>query len=67
VDEQGEVVEPERIFGRLKRTKPWLFGGGVSSSAAAHAPRPEAPRQRQASELNHEEWLAARAALIKRR
>jgi hypothetical protein len=67
VDENGNVVEPERIFQRLKRTKPWLFGGGSSSSVAAHAPRPEAPRQRQASEMSHEEWLAARAALIKRR
>jgi hypothetical protein len=67
VDDAGDIVEPERIFSRLKRTKPWLFGGGVSSSVAAHAPRPEAPRQRLASEMSHEEWLAARAALIKRR
>jgi len=67
VAENGDIIEPDRLFNRLKRTKPWLFGGSVSSSAAAHAPRPEAPRQRQASELSHEEWLAARAALIKRR
>jgi hypothetical protein len=67
IDENGEVAEAERIFSRLKRIKPWLFGGGVSSSVAAHPPRPEAPRQRLASELTHEEWLAARAALIKRR
>jgi hypothetical protein len=67
VDDKGDVVEPAAIFGKLKRTKPWLFGGAASSSAAAHAPKPEPPRPRQASDLSHEEWLAARAALIKRR
>lgn len=67
VDDKGEVVDPAAIFGKLKRMKPWLFGGGASSSAAAHAPKPEPPRPRQANELTHEEWLAARAALIKRR
>jgi hypothetical protein len=67
VDENGDVVESSAIFARLKRTKPWLFGGAASSSAAVHAPKPEPPRPRQASELSHEEWLAARAALIKRR
>jgi hypothetical protein len=67
VDQNGDIVEISAIFGKLKRAKPWLFGGGASSSAAAHAPRPEPPRPRQASELSHEEWLAARAALMKRR
>jgi len=67
VDQNGDVVDPTGIFSRLRRTKPWLFGGGASSSAAAHAPKPEPPRPRQASELSHEEWRAARAALIKRR
>jgi hypothetical protein len=67
VDENGDVAESSSIFARLKRAKPWLFGGATSSSAASHAPKPEPPRPRQASELSHEEWLAARAALIKRR
>jgi hypothetical protein len=67
VDENGDVIEPEKVFSKLKRSKPWLFGGVGSSSAAAQAPRPEPPRQRQANELSHEEWVAARAALVKRR
>jgi hypothetical protein len=67
VDDNGDVVEAAAVFAKLKRTKPWLFAGAASSSAAANAPRPEPPRPRQASELSHEEWLAARAALIKRR
>jgi len=65
--EAGELAEPKAIFAKLKRSKPWLFGGGASSSAAVHVPKPEPPRPRQASEMRHEEWLAARAALIKRR
>jgi len=62
----GEIVEAAAILAKLKRAKPWLFNAG-SSSAAANPPRPEPPRVRHANELSHEEWLAARAALLKRR
>jgi hypothetical protein len=67
LSEAGELVDPKALFAKLKRSKPWLFGGLASSSAAVHVPKPEPPRPRQASEMGHEEWLAARAALIKRR
>jgi hypothetical protein len=66
LNEAGEVVEAAAVLAKLKRAKPWLFGA-ASSSAAANPPRPEPPRVRHASELTHEEWLAARAALLKRR
>lgn len=65
--EAGEVQDAGALLGRLKRAKPWLFGGGVSSSAAATPPRPEPPRTRHANELSHEEWQQARAALLRRR
>jgi hypothetical protein len=65
--DNGEVVDAAGVLAKLKRAKPWLFGAGMSSSVAAQAPRPEAPRVRHANELTHEEWLAARAALLKRR
>jgi hypothetical protein len=67
LNEQGEVADAGAILAKLKRAKPWLFGGGASSSAAAMPPRPEPPRTRHASELSHEEWVAARAALLRRR
>ncbi len=67
LSEAGELVDPKAIFTKLKRSKPWLFSGVASSSAASHVPKPEPPRPRQANEMGHEEWLAARAALIKRR
>lgn len=67
LNEAGEVQDAQALLGRLKRAKPWLFGGGVSSSAAANPPRPEPPRTRHANELSHEEWLQARAALLRRR
>jgi hypothetical protein len=63
----GEVVDAAAILGKLKRAKPWLFAGPASSSAAANPPRPEPPRTRHANELSHEEWLQARAALLRRR
>ena len=64
---QGEVADGGAVLAKLKRAKPWLFGGPASSSVAANPPRPEPPRTRHANELSHEEWLAARAALIRRR
>jgi len=63
----GEVADAASILAKLKRTKPWLFGNASSSSAAANPPRPEPPRMRHARELSHEEWLAARAALLRRK
>jgi hypothetical protein len=66
LSESGEVADAAGHVQRLKRAKPWLFNAG-SSSAAAHPPRPEPPRQRHANELSHEEWVAARAVLLRRR
>jgi hypothetical protein len=65
--EAGEVADAQGLLARLKRGKPWLFGGGGSSSVMAQPPRPEPPRTRHANELSHEEWLSARAALVRRR
>ena len=65
--EAGEVADAPALLARLKRAKPWLFGNTASSSAAANPPRPEPPRTRHANDLSHEEWLAARAALVRRR
>ncbi len=65
--EAGEVADAPALLSKLKRAKPWLFGTVTSSSAAANPPRPEPPRTRHANELSHEEWLAARAALLRRR
>jgi len=67
LNQNGEVADAASILGKLKRTKPWLFANVASSSAAANPPRPEPPRMRHASELSHEEWLAARAALLRRK
>lgn len=67
LNEQGEVSNAASLLTKLKQAKPWLFGGGKSSSAAANPPKPEAPRIRHANELSHEEWQAARAALLRRR
>ena len=65
--QNGEVADAATILAKLKRAKPWLFGNVASSSAAANPPRPEPPRTRHARELSHEEWLAARAAMLRRR
>jgi hypothetical protein len=67
LNEAGEVQDAQALLGRLKRAKPWLFGGVSSSSAAANPPRPEPPRTRHANELSREEWLQARAVLLRRR
>ncbi|GLR67573.1 hypothetical protein GCM10010909_22540 [Acidocella aquatica] len=65
--EAGDVADAPALLARLKRAKPWLFGVAMSSSSAANPPRPEPPRTRHANDLSHEEWLAARAVLLRRR
>ena len=65
--DSGEVADAPALLARLKRAKPWLFGAANSSSAPANPPRPEPPRTRHANDLSHEEWLAARTALLRRR
>jgi hypothetical protein len=67
LNDKGEVADAAAILAKLKRAKPWLFGNITSSSASANPPRPEPPRIRHANELSHEEWQAARAALLRRR
>ncbi len=67
LNQDGGIEDAASLLARMKREKPWLFGAGVSSSAAANPPRPEPPRSRHANELSHEEWQSARAALIRRR
>jgi hypothetical protein len=66
LDERGEVVGAAAAMRALRQSKPWLFGG-ASSSSAASAPPAQAPRARLATEMNHAEWQAARAELLKRR
>ena len=65
--EVGDVADAPAVLARLKRAKPWLFGVAMSSSSGANPPRPEPPRTRHANDLSHEEWVAARAALLRRR
>lgn len=65
LNENGEVADAASIMTKLKRAKPWLFGS-ASSSSTAQVPRAEVPRQRDAREMNEEEWRAARAALLRR-
>ena len=65
--EVGDVADAPAVLARLKRAKPWLFGMAMSSTSAANPPRPEPPRTRHANDLSHEEWVAARAALLRRR
>ena len=65
--EAGEVAEATDLLAKLKRAKPWLFNNNTSSSSSANPPRPDPLRTRHANELSHEEWLIARAALLRRR
>jgi hypothetical protein len=66
VGEDGEVEGAKTIMGDLKRAKPWLFGGGSSSSTAG-APPAQPPKARLATEMDYAEWQKARADLLKRR
>ena len=61
-----EAPAASEVIGKLRRDKPWLFGGSHSSSAGT--PPSAAPaRRRLATDMTIEEWRAARAELLRRR
>ena len=66
VDEAGEVQGAATLMQSLRRSKPWLFGGASASSAATPPPA-QPPSARRATDMTAEEWLAARADLLRRR
>ena len=66
LNEQGEVDGGAALMTRLKREKPWLFGG-LSSSSTAAPPPAAPPRQKLATEMTDAEYRSARAELLKRR
>ena len=49
---------------KLRKEKPWLFTS--STSAAARAPAAAAVAPANAMTMSHEEWRAARAALLRK-
>ncbi|GBR74311.1 hypothetical protein [Acidiphilium acidophilum] len=63
--EDGSVPDAAAVMAKLKRDKPWLFGGGSSSSTAA-VPRAEPARARHARDLSEADWRAARAEMLRR-
>jgi hypothetical protein len=66
LDSQGEVEGAPALMAQLKRAKPWLFSS-ISSSPAVSPPPAQPPRPKLATEMTDAEYLAARAALLKRR
>jgi hypothetical protein len=64
-DPKPGSTDPAAIIDELKRHKPWLFAQHSSSSTAS-VPRPDPPRQKNARDMNVDEWRAARTALLRR-
>ena len=62
----GEVDGAGALMARMKRDKPWLFGG-VSSSSSSTPPPAQAPGKKLAKDMTDAEYRTARADLIKRR
>lgn len=68
LDSSGEVAGGAALMANLRRAKPWLFGlpHGGSSTSIATAPPAQAPQRRNATDMTHDEWQAARAELLRR-
>ncbi len=65
LNDHGELDGAADLMRHMKRTKPWMFGGG-STSSSANAPSAQPPRQKRATEMTDEEYRDARAALLRR-
>lgn len=66
LSESGELEGASALMARFKKAKPWLFAPASSSTAIA-APLAQPPQQKHATEMTDAEYVAARAALLKRR
>ena len=64
LNSDGEVDGLVELMLRLKRNKPWLFGGSSSSSASTPPPT-QPPRQKSATEMTDAEYRTAREALLR--
>jgi hypothetical protein len=65
IDAAGEVGGTAALMQSLRRAKPWLFAGASASSAATPPPA-DPPTARLATDMTADEWLAARAELLRR-
>jgi hypothetical protein len=63
---EGEIDGAPVIMARIKKIKPWLFGGSSFSSSATPPPV-QAPRQKLATEMTDAEYRTAREAIVKYR
>ena len=64
--ENGEIESADRLMAELRRDKPWLFHH-VTTSTTSATPPSASPGARDARQMSHTEWQAARTALLKRR
>lgn len=61
----GSVEGAAELMAILKKAKPYLFGGG-STSSTSPAPKDAPPATKSAKDMAPEEYAAAKAALVKR-
>jgi hypothetical protein len=66
LDPAGDVTGAADAIKALRKTKPWLFGGGNSSHPAG-APPAHTPEVKKATEMTYDEWQAARRELLRQR
>jgi hypothetical protein len=60
----AEEAGAAKAVAKLRKDKPWLFT--ASTSAAARAPAATAVSPANAMAMTHEEWRAARSALLRK-
>jgi len=66
LNQNGEIEDGARLMADLRRSKPWLFQAGNSSTAASPPPT-SPPAAKRATDMTLAEWQTARAHLLKRR
>lgn len=64
--EDGEVSGATALMTRVKKSKPWLFGG-TSLSSTATPPSAQTPKQKLATEMTDAEYRVAREAVLRTR
>jgi hypothetical protein len=64
IDNEGNIIDGKGLMQSLQKKKPWLFGS-MSSSSTLPTPSSAPVRQKSAMDMSDEEYISARAALVK--
>lgn len=67
LNEQGEVEGADELMEEMKKSKPYLFQSGSSTSSTEKPPKKDDPKPKKATEMSKEEYEAEKKRITSKR